>query len=102
MKLLAGTKSAGEHARLRARLLALPRLGVHGLGDFETAAEIYRSCRGRGANVRRLMDCLIAAVAIREKVSILHNDRDYDVLARYTPLRVERYRTLRAVPPRRS
>jgi predicted nucleic acid-binding protein len=48
------------------------------------------------------MDCLIAAVAIREKVSILHNDRDYDVLARYTPLRVERYRTLRAVPPRRS
>src|SRR6266446_2150693 len=27
----------------------------------------------------------------------LHNDRDFDVLARHTPLRVERYRTLRAI-----
>ncbi len=32
----------------------------------------------------------------------LHNDRDFDVLARHTPLRVERYRTLRAIPSRRG
>jgi len=38
------------------------------------------------------------AVAIREKVTVLHNDRDYEVLARHTRLRTERYRALRIVP----
>jgi predicted nucleic acid-binding protein len=100
MELLAGTRSGGERSRLRARLIALPRLTVRGLADFESAAELYRICRSRGATVRKLMDCLIAAVAIREKVTVLHNDRDYEVLARHTRLRTERYRTLRVVPSR--
>ncbi|OLB00501.1 MAG: hypothetical protein AUH09_03565, partial [Candidatus Rokubacteria bacterium 13_2_20CM_70_12] len=100
MELLAGTRSGGERARLRARLIALPRLTLRGLADFESAAELYRICRSRGATVRKLMDCLIAAVAIREKVTVLHNDLDYEVLARYTRLRTERYRALRIVPSR--
>jgi hypothetical protein len=31
---------------------------------------------------------------------VLHNDRDFEVLARHTRLRTGRYRTLRPVPPR--
>ena len=100
MELLAGTRSGGERARLRARLIALPRLTLRGLADFESAAELYRTCRSRGATVRKLMDCLIAAVAIREKVTVLHSDRDYEILARHTRLRTERYRALRIVPSR--
>jgi len=98
MELLAGTRTSGERSRLRARLIALPRLTLRGLADFESAAELYRICRSRGASVRKLMDCLIAAVAIRERVTVLHNDRDYEVLARHTRLRTERYRALRIVP----
>ena len=97
MELLAGVAVAAERSRLRARLLALPRLPVRGLADFEAAADLYRVCRSRGATVRKLIDCLIAAVAIRERATLLHNDRDFDVLARHTRLRIERYRTLRAV-----
>jgi predicted nucleic acid-binding protein len=95
MELLAGVATATERSKLRARLMALPRLTVRGLADFEAAAALYRVCRSRGATVRKLMDCLIAAVAIRERATLLHNDRDFDVLARHTPLRIERYRTLR-------
>ena len=58
MELLAGTRSRGERSRLRTRLIALPRLTVRGLDDFEAAAELYRACRGRGGTVRKLMDCL--------------------------------------------
>lgn len=97
MELLAGARTGGEQSRLRARLIALPRLTVRGLVDFESAADLYRVCRGRGATVRRLIDCLIAAVAIRERATVLHNDRDFEVLARHTRLRTERYRTLRPV-----
>jgi predicted nucleic acid-binding protein len=100
MELLAGARSMTDRARLRARLVALPRLAVQGLSDFEAAAELYQLCRARGASVRKLIDCLIAAVAIRDRATLLHNDRDYDVLARHTRLRTERYQTLRVVPPR--
>ncbi len=34
------------------------------------------------------MDCLIAAVAIREGASVLHRDRDFDVIARHTELQI--------------
>ena len=100
MELLAGARSRGEGSRLRARLVALPRLTVRGLADFESAAELYRACRDRGGTVRKLIDCLIAVVAVRENATLLHNDRDFEVLARHTRLRTERYRTLRPVPSR--
>ena len=98
MELLAGVATAAERSKLRARLMALPRLTVHGLADFEAAADLFRVCRSRGATVRKLIDCLIAAVAIRERATLLHNDRDFDALARHTRLRIERYRTLRPPP----
>ena len=72
MELLAGARSGKERAKLRARLVALPRVALQGLPDFESAAELYRACRDRGATVRKLIDCLIAAVAIRESATVLH------------------------------
>jgi predicted nucleic acid-binding protein len=91
MELLAGMLSNRTREALREKLLALPLLVVRGLDDFESAADLYRTCRRKGATVRRLTDCLIAAVAIRENVPVLHNDHDFDALARHTKLRVERY-----------
>jgi predicted nucleic acid-binding protein len=57
--------------------------------DYEQAAALYRTCRRAGGTVRRMVDCLIAAVAIRAHVPVLHADADFDVLARHTSLRVE-------------
>lgn len=42
-----------------------------------------------GEPVRSGMDCLIAAVAIRDDATLLHADRDFDVIARHTELRIE-------------
>ena len=63
----------------------LPTLPV----DYEEAAARYRACRRMGATVRKLIDCLIAAQAIRAGVSILHADADFDTLARHTELMIE-------------
>jgi predicted nucleic acid-binding protein len=93
MEVLAGLRTGADHARMRVLLLGLPRVRIRGLPDFEGAADLYRACRRRGDTVRKLIDCLIAAVAIRERVSVLHNDRDYDVLARHSKLKIERVRT---------
>lgn len=89
MEVLAGVRRA--HVRdHRDRLLALPILPVEPLSDYEAAAAIFRICRDRGQTARSLLDCLIAAVAIREDVPLLHNDVDFDVIARHTELGIYR------------
>lgn len=55
---------------------------------FLEAVGLYRSARRRGIMVRSSVDCLIAACALRHDLTIMHHDRDYDSLARITPLRV--------------
>lgn len=58
--------------------------------DPPSAAALYRTCRRGGDTVGRLIDCLIAATAIRTDVAVLHADSDLEVLSRHTPLRTDR------------
>jgi predicted nucleic acid-binding protein len=53
---------------------------------FLRAAEIYRSCRKRGLTIRKTNDCIIAAVCIDNTAFLLHNDRDFNAIARHSPL----------------
>ena len=56
---------------------------------FEEAAQLYRAARRAGYTVRSGVDCLIAACALRHGLTVLHRDRDYDVLARVSSLDAE-------------
>jgi len=89
MEVLAGARDEGHLNDLR-RLLARASIVETMPGDYEDAAALYRTCRGGGETVRKLIDCLIGAVAIRADLPVLHSDADFDVLARRTPLRVDR------------
>ena len=57
---------------------------------FLAAADIYRQGRAKGFSIRTSIDCLIAAIAIENKVPLWHRDRDFDMIAEYTPLRTYR------------
>jgi predicted nucleic acid-binding protein len=87
MELLAGARSEQHLNDLRG-LLARGSLLPTGPADYEDAAALYRTCRRGGETVRKLVDCLIAATAIRASVPLLHADSDFDVLARHTSLQV--------------
>lgn len=88
MEVFAGARD-GEHLdRLRRLLSRCEHVPVEGLGDFEQAASLYRTCRRSGETVRALTDCLIAAVAVRADLEVLHADRDFDVLARHGGVRI--------------
>ena len=56
--------------------------------DYYDAAALYRRCRIQGETVRKLIDRLIAAAAIRANTPILHSDADFDVIARHTELKI--------------
>src|SRR3954466_3950011 len=77
-----------RHVRELQALLAHAELLPCTAADYLEAATLFRLCRQRGATVRKLIDCLIAAVAIRAGVPLLHHDSDYDVLARHSPLAI--------------
>ena len=89
MEVLAGARDDAHHDRLRRVVLGRCQvLAGHGLADYEEAAAIYRLCRSRGTTVRRLTDCLIAAVAIRAAVPLLHADQDFEQIALHCGLQV--------------
>lgn len=85
MEILTGARDE-HHLRQLRGLLGRARMLHCQPADYDSAALLYRRCRRRGDTVRRLIDCLIAAVAIREDLPILHADSDFDVLARHTEL----------------
>lgn len=87
MELLAGARDASHLRDLRG-LLARTRTVTVTPADYEEAAAIYRACRTRGITVRRLIDCLIAAVAIRHETPILHRDEDFTMIASAVPLAI--------------
>jgi len=87
MEVLAGARDESHLADLR-RLLARASVVDVVPGDYEDGASLYRTCRRRGETVRKLIDCLIAAVAIRSDFPVLHADSDFEVLARNTALQV--------------
>ncbi len=88
MEMLAGARNERQLQDLRGLLALatnLPTLSV----DYESAAALYRSCRRNGETVRKMIDCLIASVAIREDTTVLHHDVDFATLARHTALSIE-------------
>ena len=81
------------------RAFLLAREAMHALpivespmtrGVFDQAAHLYRSARRAGVTVRSGVDCLIAACALRHDLDVVHRDRDFDALARISPLRAHR------------
>jgi len=88
MEILAGARDDADRDRLRRLLYGLEFLRVEGPADYEAVAELYRACRQAGETPRKLTDCLIAAVAIRNEVVLLCEDADFDAIARHAPLRL--------------
>jgi predicted nucleic acid-binding protein len=87
-EVLQGFDSEPAFVRARESMLALPIIESPLPADvFAQAVDLYRAGRRRGLTIRSSVDCLIAACAIRNQVEVLHCDRDYDAIAKVSPLR---------------
>jgi hypothetical protein len=87
MEVLAGARDEHHLAQLRgllARASVLPTTP----SSYDHAAALYRACRRRGGTVRKLIDCLVAAVVIESDATLLHADADFGTLARHTRLQL--------------
>ncbi len=92
-EVLQGLRQDPASDAFREGLLALPILSDPlPSAAFLSAAEIYRLGRAKGYTIRSSIDCLIAAIAIDNRVPVWHKDRDFESIAQYTGLRTRRFR----------
>ncbi|MEL7420252.1 MAG: PIN domain-containing protein [Cyanobacteria bacterium J06555_3] len=54
--------------------------------SWTSAARIYYDLRRQGITVRNTIDCCIAASAIEHGLLLLHIDKDFEAIAKGTPL----------------
>jgi predicted nucleic acid-binding protein len=80
-ELLIGARDRAEVGKLRRLLETVDFELVHPRDDFESATELFHTARQRGVTVRGITDCLIAAMALRLGLPVLHHDRDFARLA---------------------
>lgn len=52
---------------------------------YQSSAQLYFACRRKGLTLRSSIDCLIAQIAIEQNLTLLHNDKDYEVIKRVAP-----------------
>ena len=81
MEVLAAARSDRRESDLRRLLLRFDLLTFDAVADFDGAVHIYRRCRRAGVTPRGMVDCMIAAVALRRGATLLAQDADMDRLA---------------------
>jgi hypothetical protein len=86
-EVLQGIRDDKQHARTKAELESLLYLPLR-KQQYVEAAALYRNCRKHGETLRTSVDCVIAACAIASSVSLLHRDRDFEIIARHSSLRI--------------
>jgi len=86
-EVLQGVRFDSDYRKTKDYLDALIFLPMH-QATFLCAAEIYRSLRKKGITIRKPVDCMIASVAIEYDIQLLHNDRDFDSIARHSKLKI--------------
>jgi len=79
-KLPQGARGSEQFATLRTRFEALPML-MPTRNTYAEAGALYARCRWAGITPRSPHDCLIAQTAIEHDVLLLHDDRDFELIA---------------------
>ncbi len=90
MEVLAGARDDRRESELRRLLGRFQLLSFDSVSDFDGAVRIYRRCRAAGVTPRGMLDCMIAAVAWREHVSLLAHDADMDRVARVIEIELDK------------
>ena len=85
-EVLQGIRGDADYRRTKAYFESLILMPMR-RGTYEKSAELYRYLLAKGVTIRKPIDCMIAAVAIEHDLPLLHNDRDFDQIAKHSKLK---------------
>ena len=87
-EVLQGLASEREAAQVEALLRRFDIAAMAGDAIAVAAARNFRALRARGVTVRKTIDLLIGTWCIEHRMTLLHNDRDFDPMERHLGLSV--------------
>ena len=87
-EVLQGIRDDSQYNEVENLIESLDILSEKGTKDVIGASKIYRFLRKKGITIRKPNDCLIAWYAINHDLILVHNDRDFDLIAAHTPLKI--------------
>ncbi|MEQ8712660.1 MAG: PIN domain-containing protein [Cyclobacteriaceae bacterium] len=86
-ELLQGIRNDGQFGLVKEKMAFFPCLDNHWLNASIGAADLYRRIRKRGVTIRKPNDCLIAWYAIEYNLPLLHNDKNFELIAEFSALK---------------
>ena len=90
---LQGIKDDKEFREIKNSLAAFPVYSLRGIDSYIAAAEIYRKCRKKGLTIRSTTDLLIAQAALENNLILMHNDNDFQNIAKISNLKTYKLRS---------
>jgi predicted nucleic acid-binding protein len=85
MEILQGIRDDRHYHTTKTYLEDFQYYPILGREYYDLSVEIFRASRKKGISVRRSLDCLIAANAIINGLTIAHQDRDFDLIKKVFP-----------------
>jgi hypothetical protein len=87
-EVLQGFRSDKEFQKAKTILLSFPCFDIGGKEMALQSAKNYRLLRKKGVTVRKTIDSMIATFCIENKLTLLHNDKDFEPFAKHLKLKV--------------
>ncbi|MBY0434183.1 MAG: PIN domain nuclease [Cyclobacteriaceae bacterium] len=87
-EVLQGIREEKDFESTREILFQMIFLNLDPYFAAEGASKIYRALRKKGVTIEKGNDCLIAFYAIHFDLDLVHNDRDFDKIAKHTSLKI--------------
>lgn len=79
-EILQGIRDDSIYTSTKDYLFEFPIIRPRSTGTYLEAAEIYRRCRKQGKTIRKTIDCIIAAIVKENRLTLLHNDGDFEII----------------------
>jgi predicted nucleic acid-binding protein len=87
-EVLQGIRITDNYEFIKELLITSQFLQIDPYFAADEASAIYRNLRSKGVTVRKSNDCLIAFYAIHFKLTLVHNDNDFNKIAKHTSLKI--------------
>ena len=87
-EILEGFRSDKDFESAKSYISDLPFRQMGGYQIAVQSAQNYRTLRKRGVTVRKTIDVIIGTFCILERLSLLHDDRDFDPMATHFSLQM--------------
>lgn len=85
-EILQGFDSDSDFQKVKEALDPLDCVHLGGKSLAVKAASNFRYLRSKGITIRKTVDMLIGSWCIEHEVELLHNDKDFDQMAKQLPL----------------